>query len=413
MEPEPSHSPPDRSSTGSSLSSGLSMAGPGPQDATRRRLLLIYIHGFNGSEATFLDLPVHIHSALAALLSESHVVYTRIYPRYKSHGEFNLAVKRFSGWLSPHESDDLDVILLGHSMGGIIAADVALLHQDKSAKRKHRILGIINFDTPFLGLHPHVVSTGLGSLFSSSDETSEEASSNAPGFESVYNDPTFNPPDPPPNYDPRWLNDRRLPERGLVGGVKHFVQKKIAEREAEKQGLGHSALKRLMAPVKFASGVNNYSELRRRYQRLRELETAEDSPERIRFMNYYTSSTPRRKVKVVPSVASSTSINRVGDEASPETVSVATSSSGDSGTSKTPKPRRFILLPSSHWKYHDNRGWHPVAMEDMDEVEAHISMFLPNRPNYDYLVGDTVALVEQWIQNDLTQRLLKEQAEAT
>lgn len=49
----------------------------------------------------------------------------------------------------------------------------------------------------------------------------------------------------------------------------------------------------------------------------------------------------------------------------------------------------------------------------MTELEAHMSMFLPNRPGYDNLVGETVALVEQWIQHDLTQRLLKEQAEAT
>lgn len=98
MEAESIYTPPDRSSTGSSMVSMLSMAGPGPRDATRRRLLLIYIHGFNGSETTFSEMPVHVHSALAALLSESHVVYTRIYPRFKTRGEYQLAVKRFSGW---------------------------------------------------------------------------------------------------------------------------------------------------------------------------------------------------------------------------------------------------------------------------------------------------------------------------
>ncbi|KAJ5635930.1 uncharacterized protein N7484_009243 [Penicillium longicatenatum] len=295
MEPESIYTPPDRSSTGLSMSSGLSMAGPGPQDATRRRLLLIYIHGFNGSETTFSELPVHVHSALAALLSESHVVYTRIYPRFKTRGEYQLAVKRFSSWLEPHESHDLDVILLGHSMGGIIASDVALLNKDKTAQAKHRILGIISYDTPYLGLHPHVVSTGITSLFGKDGGVPEEQiSANAADFEPVLNDPTFNPPDPPPNYDPKWLDDYRRTERGLVGSVKDFYQKKKAERE---NCVATSHLKRLMAPMKFAGGVNNYAELRRRYQRIQEWEKDEDSPDRVRFTNYYTSSTPRRKVK--------------------------------------------------------------------------------------------------------------------
>jgi hypothetical protein len=47
-------------------------------------------------------------------------------------------------------------------------------------------------------------------------------------------------------------------------------------------------------------------------------------------------------------------------------------------------------------------------MEDMNEVTAHQSMFVPQGANYDYLVGDTVALIEQWIQTDLSRRLLQE-----
>ncbi|KAJ5546538.1 hypothetical protein N7494_004123 [Penicillium frequentans] len=417
MEPESVYTPPDRSSTGSSMASMLSMAGPGPQDATRRRLLLIYIHGFNGSESTFSDMPVHVHSALAALLSESHVVYTRIYPRFKTRGEYQLAVKRFSGWLEPHESHDLDVILLGHSMGGIIAADVALLQKDKTAKAKHRILGIISYDTPYLGLHPHVVSTGIGSLFGKDGGVPEEqVSAYAAEFEPILNDPTFNPPDPPPNYDPKWQNGS---ERSFVSSVKNYVQKKRAEREC-----APSHLKRLTAPLKFAGGVNNYAALRRRYQLMQEWDKDEDNPERVRFTNYYTSSTPRQKVKddkskknrlsVSPSIASTNTVNQIGDQALSQTSSVTTSCSGDSSDpSKAAKSRRFCLLPSSHWKYHNNRNWFPVELEDMTELEAHMSMFLPNRPGYDNLVGETVALVEQWIQHDLTQRLLKEQAEAT
>lgn len=79
--------------------SSLSLPRPeGPQGTNKRRLLLIYIHGFMGSEASFQDLPAHVHDLLTDLLSESHVVCTRIYPRYKSHGEIQTAVDQFSTW---------------------------------------------------------------------------------------------------------------------------------------------------------------------------------------------------------------------------------------------------------------------------------------------------------------------------
>lgn len=57
-----------------------------------------------------------------------------------------------------------DVILLGHSMGGILAAEVALL-RDADMRRRHDILGVVAFDTPFLGMHPGVIGAGLGSIF--------------------------------------------------------------------------------------------------------------------------------------------------------------------------------------------------------------------------------------------------------
>lgn len=62
------------------------------------------------------------------------------------------------GRLAPHEDQWTDTILLGHSMGGLLAADVALLF-------RHRIVGIINFDVPFVGMHPGIIKAGLGSIF--------------------------------------------------------------------------------------------------------------------------------------------------------------------------------------------------------------------------------------------------------
>ena len=53
---------------------------------------------FNGSEASFHGFPAHMHSLLTDALAESHEVYTRIYPRYKSRGDMKIARDQFSSW---------------------------------------------------------------------------------------------------------------------------------------------------------------------------------------------------------------------------------------------------------------------------------------------------------------------------
>ncbi|KAF3389582.1 hypothetical protein F1880_003213 [Penicillium rolfsii] len=490
-----------RHSASPSLSS-LSLPLPGAlEGADKRRLLLIYIHGFMGSEASFHEFPAHIHDLVTSLLDESHVVYTRIYPRYKSHGELQTAVTQFSAWLSPHEADDLDVILLGHSLGGILAADVALLQQD--GRPKHRILGLVNFDVPFLGLHPRVIPTGIMGSVPRKDLAPEVQL--AGEQELLGLEPAYKPVTPSPNFDPPFRNDVRLVQRGFLKGVMHFVNKNA-------DNLSRSILDRLVSPVKFANCVNNYSELRQRYRRLKNLEDAEYKPERVRFVNYYTTSTGRisRKTKKVTNKDTSKQLDEITvDEpadkeisedlpetlveniklnddldttlpppptrAPPDIPSVGTSEAAPSTTSISPpdkqslksvssdstlaatevspensrpsieslsiassttldpdseklsesvsistsqsdlktdiskqKLRKFILLPSHHWGYDDNAHWTPILMEDMNEVTAHQSMFVPHGANYDYLVGDTVALIEQWVQGDLSRRLMQE-----
>jgi pimeloyl-ACP methyl ester carboxylesterase len=93
----------------------------------KRTLLVVYIHGFMGSKASFHSFPAHVHSFLRELLAETHTIHTKIYPRYKTYKSIDLACHNFSKWLEPHESPDTDVVLLGHSMGGLLAAEVVLL----------------------------------------------------------------------------------------------------------------------------------------------------------------------------------------------------------------------------------------------------------------------------------------------
>jgi hypothetical protein len=64
----------------------------------RRTLLLIYIHGFMGSEMSFQSFPAHVHNLLNILVSETHVLHTKIYPRYKSRKAIEFARDDFSQW---------------------------------------------------------------------------------------------------------------------------------------------------------------------------------------------------------------------------------------------------------------------------------------------------------------------------
>lgn len=96
-------------------------------DDERRILLIVYIHGFMGNSTSFRSFPAHLHYYLKSALSESHVIHSKIYPRYKTYKAIEVARDNLSTWLEPHESGKTDVVLIGHSMGGLLAAEVALM----------------------------------------------------------------------------------------------------------------------------------------------------------------------------------------------------------------------------------------------------------------------------------------------
>lgn len=64
----------------------------------RRTLLLVYIHGFMGNETSFQSFPAHVHNLLTITLGDTHVVHTKIYPRYKSRKAIDFARDDFSTW---------------------------------------------------------------------------------------------------------------------------------------------------------------------------------------------------------------------------------------------------------------------------------------------------------------------------
>ena len=67
----------------------------------KRKLLLIYIHGFMGNETSFQSFPAHVHDLVRDLMVETHIVHTKIYPRYRSRRAIEFARDEFSNWYGP------------------------------------------------------------------------------------------------------------------------------------------------------------------------------------------------------------------------------------------------------------------------------------------------------------------------
>ena len=282
-------------------------------DTGRRKLLLIYIHGFMGNDASFKSFPAHIHNIITVTLAESHTVHTKIYPKYQTRRPIEFARDDFSNWLCVHENDTTDIILLGHSMGGMLAGEVALLppySRTSSEAFRHRILGVITFDTPFLGLHPGVIGTGISSLFRSKPKkpqdqqsgdhcaTPSPGPSSPPGQSSSEIDCLFNAPTNDPNYNPTFANDKILAERTGWEKAAYFINK-------HSDGLTRASKQYFWSHIEFGGCLADYAGLQRRYNQIRALEDIDDlNPRRdangrlqrrVRFVNYYSASSGRLK----------------------------------------------------------------------------------------------------------------------
>ncbi|KAI0119597.1 hypothetical protein F4814DRAFT_412568 [Daldinia grandis] len=287
------------------------------EDSGRRKLLIIYIHGFMGNDASFQSFPAHVHKYLKLALSETHTVHSKIYPRYKTYKALDVARDNFSRWLAPHESPTTDVVLVGHSMGGLLAADIALMpsrNQYQPGYFLHRIIGTVNLDAPFLGLHASVVTAGIASLFRPKSDTANLPEEPIPEDESVlslsnitsantsiYSDPSSASQSPrpqvipygmtfDPNFNPSFVNDVPLRDRGWWRNIVHFVEKHNSE------GLLDAVSHHLVSHLEFGSCLMDINNLKTRYENIRRLEEVDDFknhgfphvPSQVRFIQYYT-----------------------------------------------------------------------------------------------------------------------------
>lgn len=108
-----------------------------------KTLLLVFIHGFKGTDHTFHTFPADLKALISHTLPDLNIVPCQ-YPQYETRGDLGDTVDRFRGWLEAKVIDlemngkegggisglsgeeRVRVILVGHSMGGIVAAEAAL-----------------------------------------------------------------------------------------------------------------------------------------------------------------------------------------------------------------------------------------------------------------------------------------------
>lgn len=170
----------------------------------KHTLLLCFIHGFKGDEKTFgtnYAFTEHLRALVARDLPKIEVKVL-VYPTYDTRGDLNECVNRFRDWLmervidlevesgtpSPTIDPSVRTIIIGHSMGGIVAAETAIaltsehpIHGSTDASKEDKedattapserpstpnglmfpyVQGVLAFDTPYLGISPGVVAHG-------------------------------------------------------------------------------------------------------------------------------------------------------------------------------------------------------------------------------------------------------------
>jgi pimeloyl-ACP methyl ester carboxylesterase len=166
-----------------------------------------------GGDDTFGTFPEHLQALISHALPKVDVLAVA-YPRFETRGELKECVARFREWLenkvidievahqtpSPTIDPSVHTILIGHSMGGIVAAETLLLLAreqpipptssmsnpdgpnfasnttlNSTTGTSHpnppsptatgfmfpHIQGLLTFDTPFLGLNPSMVAHSL------------------------------------------------------------------------------------------------------------------------------------------------------------------------------------------------------------------------------------------------------------
>ncbi|CAI7636458.1 unnamed protein product [Penicillium viridicatum] len=370
-----------------------------------KTLLLVFIHGFKGGDDTFGTFPEHLR-ALASRALPAVEVATAVYPKYETKGDLKECVARLRDWLqdtvidlevanhtaSPTVDPSVHVVLIGHSMGGIVAAEALLMLAAEQPIPRNptsdtqsgftddaesivepgtfmfpHIQGVLAFDTPFLGIAPGVVSYGaeghyhnattayntlseVAGLFgySGKGSASNQGTTHAPSQEP----PKLSSSTPDAAATPSWQRwGKYAMFAGAAGAVAAGGAAMYTQRQKLTDGLGW-----VSSHLEFVGCLTRTSELHQRLVRLSNVKEERG----IGCVNFYTC-----LGKGATSLVENTSANK-------------TSFSQKIIRSKN---RTFCALPAEVERGEESQSpgllWtRAVNDQASDETNAHVTMFL-------------------------------------
>ncbi|KAF1918405.1 hypothetical protein BDU57DRAFT_515152 [Ampelomyces quisqualis] len=367
-----------------------------------------------GGDDTFGTFPSHLKAILQHALPKVSVL-TITYPKYETRGDLAECVARFKEWLtnkvidlevanstpSPTVDPSVHTILVGHSMGGIVAAETLLaitgdqplnsvknsqigstMLPDHSALMFPYIQGILAFDTPYLGIAPGVVAHGAEKHWQTANSAYSAYSNLASAFGWGSKDTAAGAvdsskmlPAPPAravsdaNADaasaPLWQRYGRVAMfAGAAGAIAAGGAAAYMKRDQISEGLGWAT-----SHLEFIGALARPEEMQKRLSRV----TAHTTTSNFGFTNMYT--TLGRAVNAEQQTAK------------------------ESWTGKVPgKDRTFCNLPKGALK-----NFFLPAVNDKGTAEtwAHMNMFEPkNNPGYYTLSETAKEKIIEWAENE-------------
>ncbi|CAI6088834.1 unnamed protein product [Clonostachys chloroleuca] len=391
----------------------------------KKTLILCFIHGFKGGESTFGDdyqFAEHLRDLVAAELPKINVK-TLVYPKYETRGDLGETVSRFRSWLeekvidlevatgtpSPTIDPSVRTILIGHSMGGIVAAEMVIgiaseqpIYSEDGIQKSAAlpssfnsllfpyIQGVLAFDTPYLGIAPGVVAHGAEGHYQNAASAISQLSGLGASLWGANKAATAATRAPPPSagaLPPATGGGNKSAGGGwgtwgkiaMVAGAAGAVAAGGAAAWMNRDHIGEGWTW-VSSHLEFVGCLARAEELKKRVSYMVRL----NEELRVGFANLYT---------------------RLGRAASSKNVSMVGTVLGSE--------RTFCNLPRSQ-----SAGVWKEAVNDKatDETVAHMTMFEPKEnPDYETLSETAKTLIAEWVSKEWYEtsaepKLLLEQA---
>ncbi|KAG6108944.1 hypothetical protein E4U14_003408 [Claviceps sp. LM454 group G7] len=370
----------------------------------KKTLVLCFIHGFKGGESTFgndYQFTKHLRDIVAQKLPKVDV-RVLVYPKYETRGDLGQCVSRFRDWLeekvidmevasgapSPTVDPSVRTILIGHSMGGIVAAELVIalasekpIYSEDGIEKEDKpifsglmfpyVQGVLAFDTPYLGISPGVVAHGAEGHYQNASAALSQLSGlksalwGGPGSSSGSNAAAVAAPSEPAAAAAAaaggWGTWGKVAlYAGAAGAVAASGAAAWINREQITEGFSWAS-----SHLEFVGCLARAEELKKRVGCMVKLH--EDLG--VGFANLYT---------------------RLGKAAASKRVSMVGTVLG--------RNRTFCNLPSTM-----AAGEWMEAVNDVatDETLAHMAMFEEKEnPAYEKLAHDAAGLIAQWSRNE-------------